>query len=249
MNDVISQLKNRKSVRSFSNGSVSEEHLIEIFEAAQQAPTSINAQQITLVYTRDKEIIKKIADLAGGQTQVASADVFVTIVIDFNRTKIASKLGGKEQVIHATAEGLVVGAGDAGIMLNALQTAANSLGYGSTAIGGIRNNPNAMIELLKLPKMTYPIFGITLGVPSADNNSNVKPRVPLKSFALEGIYNSDLVEEGVKLYDITLRQWWDDQNLFDMRSYTEETAMFYSQVYFPKVAETLSRQGFDFKDE
>lgn len=249
MNPIIEQIKNRTSVRSFTGESVKEEDLKVIIEAAQQAPTSINAQQVSLIYTRNKDKIKKIAEIAGGQPQVASADVFITIVIDFNRTDIATSLAGKQQVIHSSAEGLVVSVGDAGIILNALQTAANSLGYGSTAIGGIRNDPDAMIELLSLPEKTYPIVGITLGIASTENAAQVKPRVPVESFAMEDRYDIKLVESGVKQYDKELRTWWDSQGLTSMRSYADETAAFYSQIYFPKVGKTLRKQGFGFADE
>lgn len=249
MNTVITQLKNRTSVRTFTGESVTAQDLNLILETAQQAPTSINAQQISLIYTQDKQTIRQIAEIAGGQPQVATADVFITIVIDFNRTAQAAQLANKQQVIHQSAEGLIVGAGDAGIMLNALQTAANALGYGSTAIGGIRNDPDAMIKLLGLPKNTYPIFGITLGVTDTSKQALVKPRVPLDSFAMQDKYNTEKVQAGVEAYDKTLRQWWDKQGLTQMRSYAEETAQFYSQVYFPNVAKTLRQQGFELQDE
>ena len=72
MNDVIKQLSNRKSIRQFTGESVSNEDLELIIKTAQRCPTSINGQQISLVYTRDKEKIKQIAELCGGQQQVAS---------------------------------------------------------------------------------------------------------------------------------------------------------------------------------
>jgi FMN reductase [NAD(P)H] len=62
---------------------------------------------------------------------VRTADVFVAVVIDFNRTAFAAELGGKEQVIERSAEGIMVGAIDAGIMLSSLQTAAEFFGYGA----------------------------------------------------------------------------------------------------------------------
>ena len=49
------------------------------------------------------------------------------------------------------ADGILVGAVDAGIMLNAIQTAAGALGYGTTAIGAVRSNPEKFIEMLNLP--------------------------------------------------------------------------------------------------
>ncbi|MEZ5672568.1 MAG: hypothetical protein R3E08_09355 [Thiotrichaceae bacterium] len=50
--------------------------------------------------------------------------MFVTFVIDFNRTAIAIESLGKQQYIEQSAEGIIVGAIDAGIMLTALQAAA-----------------------------------------------------------------------------------------------------------------------------
>lgn len=249
MNTVIQQLLNRTSVRSFSGEKVNDSDLELILKAGQQAPSSINAQQVSLIVTRDKATIEEIAIIAGGQAQVATADVFITIVIDFNRTDIASRFESQKQIIEQSAEGIIVGAGDAGITLNALQTAANSLGYGSTAIGGIRNNPKAMIELLKLPKKTFPVFGITLGVADETQLPQVKPRVPLESYAMNETYCSEKVEQGVQQYNEALRNWWDAQGLRSMKTYSEEVAMFYSNIYFPSVAKGFYNQGFKFTDE
>ncbi|MFZ2709194.1 MAG: nitroreductase family protein, partial [Leptotrichiaceae bacterium] len=159
MNQVIEQMKNRRSVRGFSGESVKDEDLKEILVAAQQAPSSVNGEQISLVVIRDKDKIAKIAEIAGGQPQVAGADIFILVTIDFYRSTYAMKKEGKQNVIPMSAEGILVGAVDGGIMLNALQTAAESFGYGTTAIGGIRRNPDKMVELLELPEGTFPLVG------------------------------------------------------------------------------------------
>lgn len=248
MNQTIEQLLNRRSIRNFTGESVKDEDLTLILRAAQQAPTSINGQQVSLVVTRDKEKIKQIAEIAGGQPQVATADVFVTVVIDYNRSDAAMKHAGQEMVISKSAEGIVVGSVDAGIAVNALQTAAESLGYGTTVIGGIRANPQAMIDLLELPKNTYPALGSTIGVIDTEVASAVKPRVALESFAMNEKYDTEKVAMGAIQYDIDLRQWWDSIGLTEMPSYTAQTAQFYSNIYFPEVAKTLNSQGFEFTD-
>lgn len=58
-NKTIEQLQNRKSIREFTGEHVNQKDLELILKTAQRAPTSINAQQISLVYTRDKKKIKK----------------------------------------------------------------------------------------------------------------------------------------------------------------------------------------------
>ncbi|HCM1552984.1 nitroreductase family protein [Vibrio parahaemolyticus] len=246
-NITIEQMLSRRSVREFTDSHVSESDLELIIQAAQQAPSSINGQQVSLVVIRNKERIKKIAEIAGGQPQVAGADVFIAIVVDYYRTSYAMSLESEQHIIEQSAEGIVVGAVDAGIMLNALQTAANSLGYGSTAIGGIRRDPKAMVELLNLPQKTFPIVGMTLGVSKENNQAQVKPRVAIESFAMMENYDTKSIEKGVNDYEKTLRQWWDNQNLTQMPSYSKSVSGFYKSIYFPNVASILLKQGFDFE--
>jgi FMN reductase [NAD(P)H] len=249
MNATIEQLLNRRSIRNFTGESVKEDDLTLMLKAAQQAPTSINGQQVSLVVTQDKEKIKQIAEIAGGQPQVETADVFVTVVIDFNRADSAMKLLGQKMVISKSAEGILVGSVDAGIAVNALQTAAHALGYGTTVIGGIRANPQAIIDLLELPKNTFPIMGSTIGVIDTSIESAVKPRVALDTFAMKEKYDAKKVTDGVIQYDVELRNWWDSIGLTDMPSYAESTSGFYNNIYFPKIAESLESQGFKFTDK
>lgn len=248
-NPVIEQLNQRRSVRAFTGEPVAEADLTSILKATQQAPNSINGQQTTLVVIRDKAKIAQIAEIAGGQPQVAGADVFVAFVIDFNRTAEAAKIAGTQQVVERSAEGILAGTVDAGIALATFQIAAGALGYGSTAIGGIRRNPAALIELLGLPARTYPVVGATLGVPDPERLAQVKPRVPLESYALAERYDADKVAEGVATHDQVLRAWWDGQGLNQMGTYSQDTAKTYSTVYFPSIAATLRAQGFEFADE
>jgi FMN reductase [NAD(P)H] len=225
-NPVLAQLTERRSVRAFTGEAVSESDLTEIIAATQQAPTSINGQQISLVVVRDKERIARIAE----------------------RTAEAAKLAGTEQIVEHSAEGVLVGAVDAGIALATFQAAAAALGYGTTPIGGIRRNPAEIIALLDLPPRTYPIVGSTLGVPDQERMTQVKPRVPVESFAMPERYDAEKVAEGVASYDQVLRSWWDAQGLTQMPSYAEETAGVYSRIYYPDVAATLRSQGFEFTD-
>ncbi|MEE9964520.1 MAG: nitroreductase family protein [Propionicimonas sp.] len=248
-NPVIEQLSQRRSVRAFTGDPVREDDLTAILRATQQAPTSINGQQTSLIVIRDKQRIARIAEIAGGQPQVAGADVVVVFVIDFNRTAEAAKIAGTEQVVERSAEGIVAGAVDAGITLATFQAAANALGYGSTPIGGIRRNPEDLIEFLGLPPRTYPVVAATLGVPDAERLAQVKPRVPFESYAMAEHYDADKVAAGVAEYDAVLRAWWDAQGLTQMGTYSEDTAKAYSTVYYPSIAASLRAQGFEFSDQ
>lgn len=249
MNKVIEQLSTRKSIRQFTGESVRAEDLELIIKTAQRCPTSINGQQISLVYTRDKDKIEEIAKLCGGQPQVATADVFIAIVVDFNRTIFAVEQVGEKHIIDKSAEGVLVGAVDAGIMLNAIQISAESLGYGTTAIGAIRNEPESMIKLLGLPPKTFPIVGTTIGVPTKEaKDASLKPRISIDSFAFENKYNDTKVKEGVLSYEKEMKKYRVDHNMNYLQSYCEQTANYYKNIYFRRIAENYKIQGFEFKD-
>ncbi|KLE02625.1 nitroreductase family protein [Aliarcobacter butzleri] len=249
MNPIIKQLSERKSIRQFTGEFVKDEDLELIIKTAQRCPTSINGQQISLIYTKDKEKIKQIAQLCGGQEQIATADVFITICVDFNRTIFAVEQTGEKHQIDKSAEGVLVGAVDAGIMLNAIQITAESLGYGTTAIGAVRNEPAKMIELLNLPLKTFPIVGTTIGVPTLEaKNAPLKPRIPLESFAFEDNYDDKKVKDGVLVYEKQMKKFREDNNMNYLQSYCEQTANYYKNIYFRKIEENYTKQGFIFKD-
>lgn len=249
-NIVLKQLQNRTSIREFTGERVSDEDLEVIFKTAQRAPSSINGQQISLIYTRDKEKIKYIAELCGGQKQVEGADVFVFVVVDFNRTNYAAISEGKTQVVEQCAEGIMVGAVDAGIMLDHLQASAEALGYGTTAIGAIRGNSDKMVELLKLPQKTFAVVGCTIGVPTKKaQEAPLKPRVPLESFVMEDVYNDEAVKKGVYAYEKEFKEFREKTGSGSMPTYFEMTAGIYDKVYYRKTGTVLEAQGFKFTDE
>lgn len=248
MNSIIKQLSERKSIRQFTGESLKDGDLELIIKTAQRCPTSVNGQQISLVYTRDKDKIREIARL-GKQEKIAEADVFIVICVDFNRTIFAVEQTGEKHQIDKSAEGVLVGAVDAGIMLNAIQISAESLGYGTTAIGAVRNEPDAMIKLLGLPPKTFPIVGTTIGVPTIEaKNAPLKPRIPIESFAFEDKYDDKKVKDGVLLYEKQMKKFREDHNMNYLQSYCEQTASYYKNIYFRKIEENYMKQGFIFKD-
>lgn len=109
---------------------------------------------------------------------------------------------GKHQVIEQSAEGIIIGAVDAGIMLNHLQSAAEALGYGTTCLGSVRNSMEEFITLFNLPKKTLLLVGTTIGVPTEQaKNAPLKPRVALDSFVMEDRYDSDKVLSSALTYE------------------------------------------------
>lgn len=199
---------NRKSVRNFTDDIVKKEDLDKIIEFARTAPNYVNGQQITVLYTQDKEKIEKIAELTGGQPQVRNSKVFFVIVADFNRAKNLLEKEGLELTddIHRLRE---IGMMDAGIVASYINLASESLGYGGTIIGGVQANPEKIGALFNIPENVYVMVGVTLGIPNeASKTAPVKPKISKEAFANEDKYNHEAQEKESFEYEIILNEWF-----------------------------------------
>jgi len=243
-NPTIDVLDSHRSDRSFLATPVSEEILSQVIEAAHRGPTSINAQHISLVVIRDPVRRARIAEIANGQAWIARAPVFITVVVDFYKTSLGAELVGKKQVIHASVEGFAAGTVDAGITLGNLMVAARSLGLGIVPIGGIRHDSQAMIDLLELPPLTFPMVGVSLGY--VDKPARQKPRLPIATYRHDETYKKEHLLEGISAYDKELMAFWQAIGRQDGLPWSANTANAYQNVYFRKTAQVARAQGFAF---
>ncbi|MCW3479094.1 NADPH-dependent oxidoreductase [Neisseriaceae bacterium JH1-16] len=242
LTDVLVQ---HTSTRSYHSDPIPSEVLERIIEAGWRGPTSVNGQQVSLVVVQDPARRAEIAKIAGGQPWIAQAPVFITVVMDFSKTALGIEAAGQQQVIHDSVEGVMVGAVDAGITLGRLMVAAQAEGLGVVPIGGIRNDPRALIELLGLPALTFPLAGMALGYPAA--TAPRKPRLPLSTFRHDERYQAEGIAEAIAAYDRELFDYWQSIGRPDGQPWSQNTAAYYQSVYFPEVAPALRAQGFGFE--
>lgn len=242
MNETIKVIKNHRSIRTYLDKDISNEILDEILKSAQSMPTSINGQQVSVIVVRDKAKKTKIAELAGGQTWIEKAPVFLLFVADFYKTHLAAKKNGNEQIIHESVEGTLVGTFDAGLAMGAAIISAESLGLGIVPIGGIRKEPEEIIKLLNLPKYTYPIAGLCIGYP--ENESRQKPRLPIETFVHKESYTTAGLAEHIDNYDDSLAKYLVEVGRAKEVNWSLNTSGIYKHVYFPKVHPVLKEQGF-----
>jgi FMN reductase [NAD(P)H] len=242
MNNTIETIKNHRSIRQYLDKDVSDEIIDEIIKSAQAMPNSINGQQTSVIVVRDKKKKEKLAELVGNQEYVAKAPVFLVFVMDFYRTYLAGEKTGFKQVIHEDIEGILAGSVDVGIALGASVIAAESLGLGTVPIGGIRKNPEEVIELLDLPKYTFPMVGLVIGYPA--DESHKKPRVPFNSFKHTESYDTKAIEESIDIYDEQMGKYLNDIGRSEQETnWSTFTSRIYQSVYYPKVKDAIDRQG------
>jgi FMN reductase [NAD(P)H] len=242
MSNTIDVLLSHRSYRDYTDQPVSDANLNVIIAAAHRAPSSINAQHVSLVVVRDATRRARIAEIAGGQPWIAKAPVFVCVVMDFSKTNAALESVGVTQVAHESLEGFAAGAIDSGIVLATIMTAARGLGLGTVPIGGIRNDSQAMIELLELPRLTFPIVGCSIGHFASE--PQLKPRLPLHTFRHDEKWHGVPDIAAVQSYDETLLAYWKSIGRTDGLPWAQNTAAPYSKVYYRKTKHVAAQQGF-----
>ena len=96
--------------------------------------------------------------------------------MDFHRIERGAQQINKT-IDYTLAEDLLVATTDVALFAQNIAVAAESKGYGICYIGGVRNQPEAIAELLQLPKGVAPMYAMSIGVPNEAND--VKPRLPI----------------------------------------------------------------------
>ncbi|MEK5057396.1 NADPH-dependent oxidoreductase [Paenibacillus sp. FSL H7-0326] len=205
MNETITLLKSHRSIRKFKDVPLEEGHLHEILTAAQAASTSSNIQAYSAVIVRDKERKSRLGELAENQQQVEESPLFLIWLADLNKISKAIQLHESAELKQNT-ELFILATVDATLAAQNAAVAAESLGYGIVYIGGIRNRPQEVSDLLALPDLVYPVFGMCIGVPNQE--PDIRPRLPFDAVFYEELYQSDKLSTYIQDYDeITSRYY------------------------------------------
>jgi nitroreductase len=75
--DILPEIVNRKSIRSFKNQPVDKEALKRILEAGLRAPSAKNRQEWRFIVIQKEELRKRIQDASFGQEHVGKAPVII----------------------------------------------------------------------------------------------------------------------------------------------------------------------------
>ena len=252
---TIEQIHRHYSVRAYKPDPVPADMVETVVMAGQRASTSSNLQVYSVVAVTDPAKIDRLAELSGDQKQVRQAPVFLTWCADLSRLDRICASRGYEQVTEHV-ESFLVAAVDAALAMQNAALAAESLGLGMCYIGAIRNHPSDVIELLALPRLVFPISGMTLGWPAAE--PFIRPRLSLDAVLHWERYDTAGEAEALAAYD----QAMVETGIYDGRrvprratgegevedyGWQEHSARRASQAVRTHLREVLERQGFALK--
>lgn len=240
MNNTIETILAHRSIRKFTDQPIPEATLSTLIDCARAASSSSNIQCVSIIRITDNNKREQLAEFAGGQGYVAQAAEFLVFCADFNRhhqIKPDALLGFTEQTL--------IGAVDSALMAQNCLLAAESLGLGGVYIGGLRNNPDKVCQLLNLPENVFPMFGLCLGYP--DQNPGLKPRLPADLVVHTDEYQP-LDQEKLAEYDQTMRDYYVARTKGKVdQSWSEQISATLSKEARPFMLQRLNEQGFSKK--
>ncbi|WP_040890563.1 oxygen-insensitive NADPH nitroreductase [Vibrio ezurae] len=240
MNSTIETLLSHRSIRSFTEQNITAEQLETILDCGLAASSSTFIQCVSIIRIQQKDSRAKLARYAGGQSYVESCAEFLVFCVDYHRHQDIhpqAQLGFTEQTL--------IGSVDAAMMAQNCLAAAESLGLGGVYIGGLRNNPQQVTELLALPKHVIPLFGLCLGHPA--QNPEVKPRLP-KSIVVHQEQYTALDKDVLARYDDQIKNYYATRT--DNKksgAWSDQITKILSKEARPFMQEFLQDQGFNTK--
>ena len=107
---------------------------------------------------------------------------------------------------------------------------------------------NEVIELLKLPRGVYPLFGMVMGYPLAEGDEKAKPRLPLEVVYKENEYQTAGDEELIREYDEVIRNYYIERTGGQRNeTWTQQMSDFVAKPQRPGLKAVLQEQGFALK--
>jgi nitroreductase len=152
--DVLEAIKERRSIRAYTDEEVSEEDVERLIEAARWAPSAGNIQPWAFVVVKDVETKRKLSDAALNQTFIQEAPVVIVVCADLTRS--SSGYGSRGVHLYSIQD---TAAATENILL-----AAQELGLATCWVGAFRENEVA--KAVKAPRNLRPVAMVAVGYPA-----------------------------------------------------------------------------------
>lgn len=232
---------NHRSIRSFSAApSAADQQALE--NVAQATASSNFLQQMTMIKVTDEDKRKQIATLTNCPF-VAAQGLLYVFVLDQHRNIEAAHLT-EDQAAHFTSwAGFFGGVADCELAAQNMAAAAERSRLGTCFLGSVLNDPRQMIALLNLPRFTFPVLGLMVGVPA--QRPDHKPRLPQRAVVGENGYPATV---DLHDYDTTLNNYYQTRQWNARKETFTDSLLAYTKTdlhHRLEIGRILHEQGFD----
>jgi FMN reductase (NADPH) len=246
----MNSLKNRRTVRAYSEKPLDESLLNELLELACRSSNTGNMQAYSIIVSRDADQKQALAPAHFNQKQVTEAPVILTFCVDFNRISQWSSQRNATPGFD-NLQALTYSAIDAVIVAQTFCVAAEEAGLGICYLGTTTYNAETIIDVLALPKLVLPITTISVGYPKEPSTTPLPDRLPLEgivhqekykafdALAIDSIYaEKEALEESLRFIEINQKETL-AQIYTDIR-YKKSDNEFFSAAWI----KAIKKQGF-----
>ena len=244
----MNSLKNRRTIRKYSEKPISNDLLNELLEIAARTSTTGNMQLYSVIVTRNETMKAALAPAHFNQAMVRNAPVVLTVCADFNRFNkwcaLRNAVSGYDNFVSFFNAAI-----DALLFAQTFCIAAEEKGLGICYLGTTTYNSNQIIDILALPKFVMPITTITLGYPEVIPEQ--PDRLPTASFVHYETYKDYQPQDIENFY--AYKESLPENHRFVAENNKETLAQVFTDVRYKKsdnelfskiLLETLKKQEF-----
>jgi nitroreductase len=196
--DELAQIAGYRSHRRFLPRAVAPDLLRLLCATALSAPSKSDLQQCDIVIVKDTAIRAGIVATIPDMPWIMDAPVFLVFVANGERLPMLAKLQDKpfpndhlDQFFNAAV--------DAAIVLATFLRAASAVGLGCCPISAVRDHPQTVSDLLRLPQRVIPVAGLCVGWPG--QAGEITPRLSLRTTVIENSYGERDLAKEIDAYD------------------------------------------------
>jgi len=178
-------IKERRTIRKYTQQPVSDELLNRLIEEASHTQTMGNLQLYSVVVTRSPAMKEMLAPAHFFQPMVTQAPVVLTICADFRRTTDWC-LQRQANPGYDNALSFINAATDALLFTQTFCCLAEEAGLGICFLGTTVYQPQTIINVLDLPELVFPVATLTVGWPAETPKQS--DRLPLEAILHQETY-------------------------------------------------------------
>ncbi len=238
----MDSIKNRRSIRKYSDKDIEASLLNEIIAEAMQTPTMGNMQLYSVVVSRSKEIKEQLAPAHFNQPMVTGAPVVLTFCADFNRfTKWCEQRNADAGYDNFLS--FMNAVQDTLLFAQTVTVLAEAVGLGTCYLGTTVFMPETISKVLNLPKFVVPVATITVGYPAEDAKKS--DRLPVEAIMHNETYHDYSAEQINQIY--SAKEALEENKEFVRINKKENLAQVFTDCrYTRKDNEALSKTLWDF---
>ena len=197
-NTKLTDFLSRRSIRVYKNDPVPEDLIQVLIACAQSAPTKSNLQQYSILVVKEQSIRNQLAPWCPRTKGLENVPVLLVFCADIRRNQSVAKFRQKRYA-NNNMDTFLNATVDASLSMGFFVAAAEAAGLGCAPLSSLRDNIDAVSDILNLPKGVFPVAGVMCGWPKVEGYVN--QRLPQSVIVHYDRYDDKNLEQNIDDYD------------------------------------------------